>query len=119
MIERKPRKPATGARRGKTAGASAPPERSTEERIRARAYALWEEEGRPHGRAEAHWDMASELVAIEENQRSTLLPRDTGAGPTVEPREAIENQGEMPELRDQGDSDEPVRPARRRAAGRG
>jgi hypothetical protein len=36
-----------------------------EERIRAIAYALWEEEGRPDGRAEAHWLRATELVDAE------------------------------------------------------
>jgi hypothetical protein len=28
---------------------------SREERIRELAYFLWEREGRPHGRAQAHW----------------------------------------------------------------
>ena len=37
----------------------------TEERIRAIAYALWEEEGRPQGRAEDHWFRAASLVAVE------------------------------------------------------
>ena len=38
-----------------------------EQRIRTRAYRIWEEEGRPEGRAEVHWDMARELVAVEDN----------------------------------------------------
>ncbi len=29
-----------------------------DELLKARAYALWEEEGRPHGRDEAHWAAA-------------------------------------------------------------
>ena len=33
-----------------------------EQRIRAQAHRLWEEEGRPEGRAEAHWDAARRLV---------------------------------------------------------
>jgi hypothetical protein len=36
-----------------------------EERIRAIAYALWEEEGRPEGRAEEHWYRACELIDAE------------------------------------------------------
>lgn len=41
--------------------------RSTlEERIRDRAYRLWEAEGRPEGRAEAHWALASRLEAESE-----------------------------------------------------
>lgn len=33
-----------------------------EERIRARAHAIWEEEGRPDGRADEHWAMATREV---------------------------------------------------------
>jgi hypothetical protein len=45
-----------------------------EERVRKRAYRLWQEEGCPEGRATAHWDMARELVAIEDNQSSRSSP---------------------------------------------
>ncbi len=30
--------------------------------IRERAYAIWEEEGRPHGREWEHWERASHYV---------------------------------------------------------
>jgi len=33
-----------------------------EQRIRAQAHRLWEEEGRPEGRAEEHWHAARRLV---------------------------------------------------------
>jgi hypothetical protein len=33
-----------------------------EERKRQIAYALWEDEGRPEGRAEAHWQEACRIV---------------------------------------------------------
>lgn len=36
-----------------------------EERIRLIAYAIWEEEGRPDGQAEAHWLRACDLVEAE------------------------------------------------------
>ena len=52
-----------------------------EQRIRARAYRIWEEEGRPEGRAEVHWDMARELIAIEDNfhcGQTTLKSRSVG-----------------------------------------
>jgi hypothetical protein len=45
-----------------------------EERIRRKAHQIWEEQGRPAGQAEAHWDMASELVAIEDTSMSTTIP---------------------------------------------
>jgi hypothetical protein len=37
-----------------------------EEKIRSRAYAIWETEGRPHGRDRAHWEQALREVADEE-----------------------------------------------------
>jgi hypothetical protein len=44
-----------------------------EQRIRERAYRIWIEEGCPKGRELDRWDMATELVAIEDGQKSTLL----------------------------------------------
>lgn len=41
---------------------------SRETRIREKAYTIWEAEGLPHGRHEAHWLMAEELIAIEDDQ---------------------------------------------------
>jgi hypothetical protein len=79
-----------------------------EDRIRAKAYDLWLEEGRPEGRAEIHWDMASELVAIEQNYALALKPVNdhvglTPTGEPVEPLVAVENAGEFPTLTDQGE----------------
>ena len=76
-----------------------------EDKIRARAYQLWEEEGRPEGRAEQHWFTARETLAVEESQEDTYLPLDTGTEP--EPIEAVENTGEFPTLTDQGDQQIP------------
>ncbi|EYD78083.1 Acyl-CoA dehydrogenase [Rubellimicrobium mesophilum DSM 19309] len=66
-----------------------------EERIRERAYRLWEQEGRPHGRHEDHWHQASQEVGDElfEQQGATdsderrgaldggLLPQDALVAP--------------------------------------
>lgn len=81
-----------------------------EQRIRQRAHAIWEHEGRPEGRAEAHWDLAREEIAIEDNYRDTLKPNPSH-GPDdialhsepVEPAIAMENLGEQPGLADQGE----------------
>lgn len=90
-----------------------------EHRIRERAHRIWEEEGRPHGREDSHWEMASEQIAIEDNQRLATKPnplaeaddsRAPGAEP-VEPLLAVENQGEFPTLTDQGE--ETTAPRRR------
>lgn len=45
------------------------------ERIRQRAYAIWEREGRPEGVKDRHWHQAAEEIAAEEKQ---------GAGGNVE-----------------------------------
>lgn len=79
-----------------------------DDEIRARAYQLWEEEGRPEGRAEQHWFTARESLAVEENQDSTYLPIDSGMD--AEPIEALENAGEFPTLTDQGEQLIPHRP---------
>lgn len=76
-------------------------EADRDDKIRARAYQLWEEEGRPEGRAEQHWYTARESLAVEESYETTYLPIDTGMGP--EPIEALENAGEFPTLTDQGE----------------
>jgi hypothetical protein len=47
-----------------------------EERIRQRAYALWQSEGHRHGRHEDHWHRAEREIAAEE------------AGPGKAPRRA-------------------------------
>jgi len=41
-------------------------EDATVERIRKRAYALWEEEGRPPDRAEHHWHRAVAEIAAQD-----------------------------------------------------
>jgi hypothetical protein len=49
--------------------------RNKEERIRERAYQLWEEAGRPAGRQEEHWRQAK--LEVEEEAALTLSPRGT------------------------------------------
>ncbi len=95
-------------------------DRNLDQRIREHAYRIWISEGRPHGCDRAHWDMARELVAIEDNQRGATKPNPVSADhdrnlrgtESVEPIEAVENQGEFPTLTDQGE--EQTAPARRR-----
>ena len=94
-------------------------------RVRDRAYQIWKQEGCPEGRASVHWDMARELVAIEENQHLATKPnpqrgdirRDPTTGEPVEPLMVVTNQGEFPTLTDQGEEQsypQPRRPAARR-----
>lgn len=86
-----------------------------ERRIRERAYRIWEEEGRPEGREQEHWEQARFLVGLEDNAEAGRLPNpmveDREKGWTtppppqpVEPIEAIVNQGEFPDrFADQGE----------------
>jgi hypothetical protein len=40
-----------------------------DDKVRARAYAIWEREGRPEGGAERHWAQAAEELKAEERGR--------------------------------------------------
>jgi hypothetical protein len=52
-----------------------------EQRIRERAYQLWEEGGRPGGEASNHWHRANEGIASEDAERELAgqrFPDDEG-----------------------------------------
>lgn len=72
-----------------------------EDKIRQRAHRLWEEEGRPDGRAEHHWQQAKEMIGIEEGL--SLTTHKVAEEPVAEPIEALTNAGEFPTLTDQGE----------------
>jgi hypothetical protein len=76
----------------------------TEKRIRERAYQIWNDEGRPDGRAEEHWEKARMIVSVEESLPTMLKPVTE---PRPEPKEAFENQCEFPTLTDQGEQNNP------------
>ena len=46
-----------------------------EHRIRERAHMIWEREGRPADRAEAHWMTASAEIAAEAPKRRRAKPK--------------------------------------------
>ncbi len=66
-----------------------------EQLIRERAYALWQEEGRPDGRAEEHWQMAERAVrsatseeappATEKKTRRQAAPKRQQASAPASP----------------------------------
>jgi hypothetical protein len=60
-----------------------------DERIRDRAYAIWEREGRPHGRHESHWHRAlAELglvVATEQEPGTTVDPQSAVTASGIDP----------------------------------
>jgi hypothetical protein len=85
----------------------------TEDRIRERAYRLWIEEGRPHGKEAEHWERARELLALESDPEEGKQEPHQGynnPGPWGEPVEeasVLENQGEFPTMTDQGEQEIP------------
>lgn len=90
--------------------------RKHEARVRERAYLLWEEDGRPHGRDREFWERARELIAIEDNPTAGQLPNpmthpEQIPGVTVEEAEIQQNYGETPDrFTDQGDRQETPAP---------
>jgi hypothetical protein len=83
------------------------------ERVRRRAYLIWLDEGRPEGRESIHWDMASELVAIEDSQKKTTRKVRRAAGnPEIaqdraEPTKPAAAMGEVPTMTDAGEQTYP------------
>ena len=53
----------------------AEPEKTIEDRVRDRAYALWEENGRPDGRSD-DWQQARSEVEAEEAEPGNESPDD-------------------------------------------
>ncbi len=44
-----------------------------DERVRLRAYHLWEQDGRPHGRNDEYWQFALRQIQ-EEEQDAAVMP---------------------------------------------
>ena len=61
-----------------------------ENRIRNRAYQIWQDAGCPDGQAERHWELARLAVAEEDGGVSLSAPTLT---PSAEPVEATADQG--------------------------
>ena len=81
-----------------------------EQRVRERAYFMWEAEGRPEGRDREYWERARELEAIAAHPNAALLanPKAEHDEPPpeqpVEEAAIMENLGEFPDrLTDQGE----------------
>lgn len=88
-----------------------PPSPDEEQRIRERAYYLWQADGCPSGRDGEYWERARELEAIASNPQAGELPnpmaenRSPGVEQPIEEAAIQENLGEFPHagLIDQGD----------------
>jgi hypothetical protein len=47
-----------------------------ETRIRERAYTLWEEDGRPEGRADEYWERARRFIEAEDDPKHPDMVAD-------------------------------------------
>jgi hypothetical protein len=73
-----------------------------DERIRIRAYHLWDAEGRPLGRDEEYWERARELEAIASSPGAGQVPVEQPE--IVDEAVLQDNLGEFPDrLSDQGE----------------
>jgi hypothetical protein len=64
-----------------------------EERIRAKAHALWEADGKPEGRDRAHWEQAAKLVDEEERQAARANSRPEAAAREGNPTDSSDPIG--------------------------
>ena len=71
-----------------------------EDRIRRRAYELWEQEGRPQGREWDHWVQAAREVEAEEGGHAS--PDDADIPPMPEDFPQAEEAGSEPSRRNNG-----------------
>jgi hypothetical protein len=60
-----------------------------EERIRQRAYMIWQSEGHQHGRDEDHWHRAEREIAAEEAGAGKAPRRSAGSGKPPTEKSAI------------------------------
>lgn len=61
---------------------------ASENRIREIAYQIWESEGYPHGKAERHWELATQLVSADERSNAVtdgvkLAEKDSSTKPLM------------------------------------
>src|SRR5690349_1407095 len=71
-----------------------------EQRIRERAFHIWNDEGQPEGRDKEHWELAKFAISQEDGLDTSLIPQQA---PRPEPIEAVLNQAEFLTLVDQGE----------------
>ena len=87
-----------------------------ERRVRERAYHLWEQEGRPHGRDTEFWERARVLVGIEENPDAGQAPNpEVKPPPAAEEASVQQNLAPPPgRMTDQGERPQTPAASRRR-----
>lgn len=69
-----------------------------EDKIRQRAYGIWEQEGYPHGRADDHWHRAAREVEGPSPAEPDLIPH-IGSAPSLQPEETVPAKKAAPRAR--------------------
>lgn len=82
-----------------------PPETDTTERIRRRAYEIWEREGRPDGREREHWAMAAEEIEREDRAGAESLRMTGQAVPAARVRGTSVDPVELANERSKSDAE--------------
>jgi hypothetical protein len=70
----------------------------TEERIRAKAYELWETDGRPDGQQDRHWEIAKRIIA-EEDFTEPAIPGQPDWRPEADGLNPIQGSSDASESR--------------------
>ncbi|MGF6227632.1 hypothetical protein QFZ27_001587 [Inquilinus ginsengisoli] len=63
------------------------------ERIRQRAYIIWQREGRPEGREQEQWRQAEAEIEAEDVAGGETPPNDVGPGGIVPPKSVRKRRG--------------------------
>lgn len=87
-----------------------------DERIRARAYQLWEEAGQPQGRDEEFWSRAVQEVGGDKGSDGSGKPAGGASGdPASDPAqvnpEATPGTGMLPSIEEEEDDDANMAPS--------
>jgi hypothetical protein len=64
--------------------------KTRDDKIRERAYAIWQRHGRPHGQHDEHWRQAE--AEIEAEERAGVAPKASKPSETAEPRPQPESR---------------------------
>lgn len=84
-----------------------------EDRIRQRAYELWEREGAPHGREQDHWHQAMQEIEAEDRSASEPAPK---ASPRKRAASVAAASEAVQELAAETDAASKRKPAKRKPA---
>ncbi|GAB1581155.1 DUF2934 domain-containing protein [Phyllobacterium phragmitis] len=97
-------------------------ETGKEEQIKARAYEIWEQEGRPQGREHEHWEQARREVEGNNTSDGTSPQQNGAGGPSEDPERratapndnpAAATPGFMPGVGSTGDVGDALSPVKR------